>query len=105
VQDAVRLRVVRRVAALPHSLLVGEPKRVEHLHVLGGAGQLRLKGSDLGLRVAGRKARLQLRRDCGRECALHRGGRVVTEHAAEEAREGGGAEHRRPHEEPSSHGF
>src|SRR5262249_5353725 len=65
------------------------------------------EAGDLGTGVACREALLQLVRHCRGQRALRgrRCGHLMAQHAAEEDRESGGAERRRPHEKPGSHGF
>ena len=101
VQDAVGLAVVRRVARLAHALQIREAERVERLRVPRVGAQLALQAGDLGLRVAGREALLQLRGDRRRQrtaCVLDG---AAAERAAE-CEDGGGQRRRRPCDQQTS---
>ena len=101
-QDAVGLAVVRRVARLAHALQIREAERVERLRVPRVGAQLALQAGDLGLRVAGREALLQLRGDrCRQRTAVGAGDRALAEGPAE-CEDGGGQRRRRPCDEQAS---
>ena len=95
VQDAVGLRVVRRVAGLADALQVRQTERLERLHVARAQPKLALEAGDLRLGVAGGEAALQLLGDAGRQPVGCRGGAPGPEGAAE-GEDGGGQHRRRP---------
>ena len=103
VQDAVGLRVVRRIAGLADALQVGEAERLERLYVARPQPQLALQACDLRPGVPCGEAALQLLGDAGRQPVGCRGGAPGPESAAE-GEDGGGQHRRRPCDhDPSLH--
>ena len=101
VQDAVGLAVVRRVARLAHALQIREAERVERFRVPRVGAQLALQAGDLGLRVAGGEALLQLGGDRRRQRAARvRDGALVEDPT--ECEDGGGRSRHRPCDEQTS---
>ena len=103
VQDAVGLRVVRRVAGLADALQVRQTERLERFHVARPQPKLALEAGDLRLGVAGGEAALQLLGDTGRQAVGCCGGAPRPEGAAE-GEDGGGQCRRRPcDQDPTLH--